>query len=434
MDEDLYDHPLVEPLVSAGPEVPVKAIEELSRALRRSRSLAARVNRLFRFESSFRPEDSGYLVVWLAFALALARDEEAMHTFMDLFELVDPVEHDMLWELAQFALWQYGDEAVREVLQEFDRVLEVDHTGYFLGVLEAAGASRDQLLRRRVSDRVLEALRSRDVSPPLVLNLLDIALILEDPRLPGIVEGWKQRLSPEQRRLLEGVEELFLDGEAVEAAADYRRPWQELAALAAEHFAAHMTDDGPVLEDGGDLSELLDREYRAKLDLLVEAWEETAGLFVHSPRFLELPPVLRESRAQTRDLLMEICRLAAGEYEVLLEDLDPEELGRLLTHTLPHRLVLEGKRFEAIPDLLLAFFRHMREEGLLEKEEERDYAESIREARPHLVRRGSDPSCWSEEKKELLRKKAEGKGEGGKGSGRDACGRPRGRDPGPEGD
>jgi len=135
MNEDIYSHPLIVPLKKAGPTVPVDAIRDLADQIKKNKALARKCNQLFRFEASFNTMPGTYLTIWLAFSLALAEDEDSIHTFIDLFELVDPIEHDMLWELAQFSLWQYGDKAVRALMDDFWRIVEIDHTGYYLGVL-----------------------------------------------------------------------------------------------------------------------------------------------------------------------------------------------------------------------------------------------------------------------------------------------------------
>ncbi|MFH1999354.1 MAG: hypothetical protein ABIK28_06720, partial [Planctomycetota bacterium] len=90
MYEEIYAHDRVKPLLKAGPAVPKEAIEKLAKAIRENKSLAGKCNQLFRFETTFSCAPNSYVTIWLAFALALARDEEAITGLSDLFELVDP--------------------------------------------------------------------------------------------------------------------------------------------------------------------------------------------------------------------------------------------------------------------------------------------------------------------------------------------------------
>jgi hypothetical protein len=332
--------------------------------------------------------------VWLAFGLALAGDEEALFAFMDLFELVDPLEHDVLWELAQFALWQYGDKAVREILADFWRVLEIDHTGYFLGVLEVIGLSRDQLLRRRVADKVMEALMSNKTTPAALMGLVDIALILEDPRLPSILSDWKNRLSPEERRTLEEVEQLILNGDSGARNEEFRLPWVQLAEYSAEHFSIRLdlhAHPPTTLED---------------FDSLLSDFSMLADSFRRSPRFIEIPEAWREKPRKVVHLLTNIFSLLYEAFGVLPEDADAEEIAALMRDVLPRKMVGVLSTFEPIPRILTAFYKFLTDGE--SKEEGEEFAALIRCAEKEMLKRATDPGYWDGEKTQAMKDRGKG--------------------------
>ncbi len=389
MDEDLYNHPLIRPLAGGEAAVPRKEIEDLARALQKNEILVHQCNRLFRIEASFNRSSEGLLAAWLAFSLALAKNEEAIHTFMDLFELVDPIEHDMLWELAQFALWQYGDQAVRELLNDFGRVLEIDHTGYFLGVLEVIGLSKDQLLRRRVSDQVIEALLSKNTSPAALMGLVDIVLILGDGRLPSVLADWKSRLPPKESKTLEEVEQILLDGDVKSALKDFRRPWHELAEFSVEHFAIHReirSHPPATMED---------------FDALLSDFSMLADAFRRSPRFMEVPKGWRENPRKVVHLLSRIFGYLYEAYQVLPEDADAAEIAAMMEGVLPRKMTGDVSVFEPIPAILTAFYRFLTDGESPEEGEE--FAAKIHEAKAAMLERAKDPDFWDPEKRDAMK-------------------------------
>ena len=345
MDDEIYSHPLIKPLLNAGPAVPEAAIEELAEAIRGNKTLARRCNNLFRIEASFHESLSSYLVIWLAFGMALARDEKAILCFVDLFELVDPIEHDMLWELAQYVLWQYGDKAVREVLDDFDRILDIDYNGYYLGVLEVIGRSSDQLLRKRVADKVIESLLSENTTSAALMGLVDLALILEDSRLSDLIDDWKERLSGKDRQVLEQAEEVLFDKDNLPQNQELDLSWTELAEFSAEHFTVHM-EAKPHLPIRGPESESI-----------VDRFKSTTEAFMRSSRFLEVPARWSKEPDEVSALLVNTLIYLYEAFGSMPEEADAEEVSVLITEVLPRTMVGEVSAFEPIPSVLAAFYR-----------------------------------------------------------------------------
>ncbi|MHC4944993.1 MAG: hypothetical protein ACYTG7_18415 [Planctomycetota bacterium] len=384
MQEDLYSHPLVKPLLHTGPDVPKESIERLAKEIRKNKALGRRCMKLFRFEAAFQCTPNSYISVWLAFSLALAEFDEAIDLFIDLFELVDPVEHDMLWELAQFALWQYGDAAVRAVTEDFWRVVEVDHTGYYLGVLEVVESSQDQLLRKRVANLVIEALKSPKTSPAALMGLVDLALILRDPRLPEIMDLWKAHVTANERRVLSEVEEILLGADPEMRNDEFRLPWTDLAEFSAEHFLIHFENTDPTYRPDR-VPENICREFRSM-----------AESFRTSPRFQELPPKLRANPDAVVDQLTRIFNLLFGSFGTLPEEADAEEIAGLMKEVLPKQLVGDPSVFKPIPQILIAFFRYLTDS--YSREEGEEYAFFIRSSEEEMLRRAADPAFWDNAK------------------------------------
>ncbi|MBU0754579.1 MAG: hypothetical protein KJ645_05535 [Planctomycetes bacterium] len=390
MQEDLYRHPLVEPLLHTGPVVPVEVIERLSLEIAQKKSFARQCTNLFRFEAAFQCTPKSYLTVWMAFALARAKNDKAITLFIDLFDLVDPVEHDMLWELAQFALWQYGDRAVRAVLDDFQRVVEIDHTGYYLGVLEVVGLSQDQLLRRRVADKVIDALNAPDTSPAALMGLVDLAMILEEPRLPAVLYHWKANVSPEERRVLTEVEHILLQTDADQRSDEYRLPWTDLAEFSAEHFSIHFQKTGvPFPSDS--VPENIGEEFRA-----------LAQDFRKSSRFLELPEKFRKDPEQVVVLLTRIFGYLFSAFGTLPDEADAEEVSGLMREVLPKQMVGDPASFRPIPPVLIAFYRYMTDS--YSKDEGDEFASLIRSSTDEMFQRAADPNFWDGHKMREMEK------------------------------
>jgi hypothetical protein len=395
MHQDLYAHPLIKPLLDQGPTVPGEDIERLAEGIGQGKILARKCNILLSRESSFNTTSHPYLVIWLAFALARAQDKDAISKFTHLFELVDPLEHDMLWELAQFALWQYGDRAARLVLNDFERILKIDHTGYYLGVLEVTGLSKDQLLRRRVANHVINALASLKTTPAALMGLVDIALILQDDRLPSILNDWKIRLPMEERRNITEVEQILLSGDPSIRNDEFTLPWYELAEYSAEHFAVHIKAKSKDL--------CLDEP----IEELTHDFEDLALSFRTSPRFQEIPKQWRKHPEKVVRLITEIFQILYNNFNFLPEEAEPEEIASLMVDVLPRKMKTKSTAFKPIPSVLAAVFKYLTDG--YSKEEGEKYAKLIRSSEEEMMRRARNPKYWDVDKIKALSK--EGKGQ-----------------------
>lgn len=389
MYEEIYSDERIKPLLNTGPTVPREAIENLARELAKDKRLAKACNKLFRFETSFTTAPDSYTTIWLAFSLALAQDKDAMIGLMDLFELVDPMEHDILWELAQFALWQYGDDAVRQVLEDFWRVLEIDHTGYFLGVLEVVGLSQDQLLRKRVANAVIDALQSPTTSAAALMGLVDIAIILEDKRLPVILERWKDQVSCEEERVLAEAEQMLLEAEPELRNDEYKMPWHDLAEFSADHFSIHFNEPAPGLMSPPD-EETLNAEFNA-----------LAQSFRQSSYFPDIPARYRKDPQAICRQLIEMFQLMFESMGTLPDEADAEEVAALMRDVLPQQMVAQPKVFEAIPHILIAFFHFMTDD--LSIDEGNEFETRIQESTEEMLRRAADPGYWNIRKRDGMR-------------------------------
>lgn len=389
MTEEIYSHPLIIPLRDAGPAVPVEDIRNLAEAIKKNKVLATRCNQLLRFEASFNTSPGSYLTIWLSFSLALAGDKEAIHTFIDLFELIDPVEHDMLWELAQFSLWQYGDDAIRALLDDFWRIVEIDHTGYYLGVLEVIGLSGDQLLKRRLANKVVQALQSSNTSPASLMGLIDIALILEDRRLPEILSNWKAQISVEEQHVLAEAERILLDADPEIRNDEFTMPWTDLAEFSAEHFSIHISahHQDPLTSDDP--------------NNIIGEFQELAETFARSPRFLELPEPCRDNRDGVVHQLTSIFEMLFRAFGALPEEADAEEVASLMKDILPRKLVAEITDFKSIPSILTSFFRFVTD--AYSKEEGEEYANYIRSCEAEMLKRAANPEFWDGEKHQAMK-------------------------------
>lgn len=381
MTHDLYSHPLIKPLLANTTETPIDAINQLTKEIAKDKTLSKKCNKLLRHEvdpKNDKPDSC--LPIWIAFSLARANDEEAITTLFDFFEFVDPLEHDMLWELAQFALWQYGDRVVRRALNDFTRIAEVDHTGYFLGVLEVVGLSRDQLLRRRVADKAIEAMLSPITSPASLMGLVDLALILKDKRLSSILDEWKKRLSPKERGILEESEGLLFKDDPSMRNDEFLLPWTDLAGFSAEHFSIHLEGVGAT-------------QFALKdMDKLIEDFRELAQSFRQSPRFLDIPAKWRKKPDQVVTTLTDIFVILFESLGAIPEDADAEEISELMVEHIPRKMVCNRETFRSIPSTLEAFFRFITDS--YSKEEGNEIASFIHASSEEMLTNAEDPTYW----------------------------------------
>jgi len=384
MNDDLYSHRLIKPLIEAGPDVPADDIVRLSKEIRKNKKLARNCNQLFKIETSFNGKPESYLAIWLAFSLAKALDEEAISSLFDMFDLVDPMEHDMLWEMAQFALWQYGDIAVREVLKDFLRIAEIDRTGYYLGVLDVVGLSGDQLLRRRVADKAIEALLSPKTAPAALMGLVDICLILKDKRLPSILSEWKKRLSEKERSILEEAEQALLDNDPELRNDEFHLAWTDLAGFSAEHFSIHFK--------GGATPPLFTEDIKE----LKDDFEKLAASFRNSSRFLELPEAIRENPEKVISILIDTFIILFESFGAIPEEADAEEIAELMIDYLPRKMVAGASEFELVPDLLESFYKFITDS--YSKEEGNEFASFIQASAQEMLTNANDSSYWDSHK------------------------------------
>jgi hypothetical protein len=250
-------------------------------------------------------------------------------------------------------------------------VVEIDHTGYFLGVLDVVGLSGDQLLRRRVADKAVEALLSPNTSPAALMGLVDIALIVEDPRLPAIMSEWKKKLSPKERAILEESEQALFSNDPSLRNDEFRLPWTDLAGFSAEHFTIHFQTSGAPPYTRDDIQRLTD-DFR-----------ELASSFRKSNRFLEIPPHWRKDPDQAVDLLTDIFLLLFECFGTIPEEADAEEVAELMVDHLPRKMNRGVEEFEAIPHLLEAFFRFLTDD--FSKEEGDEFASFIRACEEEMI-------------------------------------------------
>lgn len=391
----MNNYPLVDYLLSrTTPKLPKKEIIKLSEGIGRDKALATECLKLVQAEIAAGNNARGCAMVWLAFALALARDLAAMQAFLDIQRRFD-MEEDISfphYQLAISCLQMYGDELLTEMLDRPCLDWKDENILSFLKNLRVVSHSGDEILRRRVAEEVERLLKECKLDLEAMQLCCELLAVSSPERAGEVIPTYHGKcLDP--RRVTKILESVRRRGDARNF---FHESWQNLAKKNAilVHYAFKTGNLG--LEEEEEEEEIDDDEAR-------ERCMEWIASFEKSQRFRDLSPDIQEEAA---DDLQMILGYLWGYTHSLPEEATAGDIGYLMTNVLPRKVSAEIEWFNNCPRVLNAFFSFLGD--IQVNPDVPDILMTIKTHTPRMLERAGDPTFWGLAKSIVMKMKKDG--------------------------
>jgi hypothetical protein len=377
------DIPAAEPLLPhITDETPPEAgILKLVEAIKADPAVAERCLALFDAEVKLRLEAHGTLLVWLAFALALAGDRKAFESFQEILRAYARDEEPTLrghYQTALGCLLLY-EESARQVTGSFPfpdaKLSEPFAIQDALELLAPVCRSGDELLRKKVAAEAERLLNHPELAHEHVDWACKVLAAADPKRALDLVPMYFDRCEDpkELKRILKAIRKR---GSANDLLVP---PWPTLA----EDAAGELLGDLEEEDDESDDTEQDDAEAAARIDELVA-------------RFIALPQnrvAAGQSPVDVAADLTHAFRVLWDHLDTLPDEVEPGDIEQLMLELLPAKVLDDEAWFKAVGAELVAFYRHMADGGFLDDGEE--IVKTAGRCAGPMVRNAADPSRWS---------------------------------------